>query len=169
MVTTAPPLRSAIKGKAPGLRLERELWDNGVDIVAGVDEVGRGSWAGPLTLAAVVVPRDRRLYKVRDSKMLTEAERESMFDRLTSWCVAWSVGHSSHRECDEFGMSAAPTDTGPAHAPLPTSSIPTTISLPRVHSSRSRRRDGDLPRNADRSGGTTAVIDGTNDGPSVRL
>jgi ribonuclease HII len=72
-----------------------------------VDEVGRGSWAGPLSVGAAVIPQDRRVYKVRDSKMLTEAEREAIFDRIADWCVAWSVGHASQVECDELGMSAA--------------------------------------------------------------
>jgi len=54
-----------------------------------------------------VVPKDRRVYKLRDSKMLTEAERESMFDRVADWCEAWSLGIVSHDECDELGMSAA--------------------------------------------------------------
>lgn len=100
-------LREAIKGKAPGLRVERDLWEQGAELVAGIDEVGRGSWAGPLTLAAVVVPRDRRLYKVRDSKMLTEPEREVMYERVTEWAVRVSVAHASQEECDELGMSAA--------------------------------------------------------------
>jgi ribonuclease HII len=103
----APKLRSAIKAKAPGLTLERELWADGVEVVVGVDEVGRGSWAGPISVGAAVVPVDRRVYKIRDSKMLTEAEREALFDRIAAWCAAWSVGHASHEECDELGMSAA--------------------------------------------------------------
>lgn len=107
LMVTAPPLRSAIKHKAPGLRLERELWHSGASIVVGIDEVGRGSWAGPLTLAAVVVPRDKRLYKVRDSKMLTESEREVMHDRIIDWAEHVSVGHATQGECDELGMSAA--------------------------------------------------------------
>ncbi len=107
MTTVVPPLRSALRGKAPSLRREQELWDLGKDVVVGMDEVGRGAWAGPVSVGAAVLPRDRRVYKVRDSKMLTEAERESMFDRLTDWCITWSVGHASHHECDELGMSAA--------------------------------------------------------------
>ena len=50
---------------------------------------------GPLTVGAAVLPRDRRVYKVRDSKMLTEAERERLFDRIAGWCAAWAVGHAS--------------------------------------------------------------------------
>ncbi len=72
-----------------------------------MDEVGRGSWAGPLTVGAAVVPRDRRVYKIRDSKLLTEAEREALFDRIAGWCHAWSVGHATFAECDELGMSEA--------------------------------------------------------------
>jgi ribonuclease HII len=47
------------------------------------------------------------VYKVRDSKVLTEAERERLFDRLTAWCQAWAVGHATQPECDALGMSAA--------------------------------------------------------------
>jgi len=83
------------------------LWAAGQRVVVGMDEVGRGSWAGPLTLGAAVLPADRRVYKIRDSKQLSPAEREALFDRITGWCLTWSVGHASHRECDELGMSEA--------------------------------------------------------------
>jgi len=100
-------LRTALKKSSPGLRHERSLWDAGVGVVAGMDEVGKGAWAGPLTVGAAVVPKDHRIYKVRDSKLLTEDEREALFDRIAGWCEAWSVGHASHAECDELGMSEA--------------------------------------------------------------
>lgn len=103
----ARPLRKAIRAKSPTLAVERELWAAGDSVVAGVDEVGRGSWAGPLMVGAAVVPRDRRVYRVRDSKMLTEPEREALFDRVAGWCEAWSVGAVSAEECDGLGMSAA--------------------------------------------------------------
>jgi len=83
------------------------MWDDGHDVVVGLDEVGRGAWAGPLTVAAAVLPADRRVNGVRDSKALTESERERLFDRVASWCRAWAVGHASAAECDEMGMSAA--------------------------------------------------------------
>ncbi len=107
MAATIPQLRTALKGKSPTLRYEQRLWDAGKDVVVGMDEVGRGAWAGPVSVGAAVVPRGRRVYKIRDSKMLTEPEREAMYERLASWCVAWSVGHASHEECDELGMSEA--------------------------------------------------------------
>ena len=110
MASTAPtaaPLRRALRGRAPGLRAERALWDSGAAVVAGVDEVGRGSWAGPLTVAAVVADPDRRIYKVRDSKMLTAAERETLHDRIRAWARAVSVGHATVAECTELGMADA--------------------------------------------------------------
>lgn len=107
MAVTAPVLRKALKASSPSLAFERALWAAGNDVVVGVDEVGRGAWAGPLTVGAAVVPRDRRVYKVRDSKMLTEVEREAMFDRIAGWCRAWAVGHASQVECDAMGMAAA--------------------------------------------------------------
>jgi ribonuclease HII len=106
-VATVPKLRKALKAKPPGLATERELWSAGHDLVVGVDEVGRGAWAGPLTIGAAVVPKDRRIYKLRDSKALTEDEREALFDRVADWCTDWAVGHASHAECDRLGMSAA--------------------------------------------------------------
>jgi ribonuclease HII len=107
MASNVPQLRKALKSKSPGLARERALWADGHTVVAGLDEVGRGSWAGPITVGAAVVPKDRRVNTIRDSKMLLESEREALFDRIASWCEAWAVGHASAAECDELGMSAA--------------------------------------------------------------
>ena len=100
-------LRAALRAKAPNRESERELWAAGADVVVGVDEVGRGSWAGPLVVGAAVIPKDRRIVGVRDSKALTEAERERLFDKVAGWCEAWAVGAATQPECDELGMSAA--------------------------------------------------------------
>jgi ribonuclease HII len=91
----------------PSLRVERELWAAGHEVIVGVDEVGRGAWAGPISVGAAVLPQDKRVYKVRDSKMLSEKQREHLFERVASWCVAWAVGHASQVECDTMGMSLA--------------------------------------------------------------
>ncbi len=90
----------------PTLRLERRLWDAGDTVVCGIDEVGRGAWAGPVTVAAVV-PAPEHLKGVRDSKQLTRPEREVAAHAVRGWAVAWGVGHASHDECDELGMTAA--------------------------------------------------------------
>ncbi len=105
--STTRPLRKALQGQAPGLRLERDLWASGAAVVAGVDEVGRGSWAGPLTVAAVVADPAKRIYKVRDSKMLTPVERETLYDRIRGWARAVSVGHASVDDCNKLGMADA--------------------------------------------------------------
>lgn len=94
-------------GRAPGVGEERKLWQAGFGIVAGCDEVGRGAWAGPVSVGVVVVPLDRRINKVRDSKMLSEEEREGLYGPILEWCLDWSVGHALPQECDEFGMSEA--------------------------------------------------------------
>lgn len=94
-------------GRAPTRSVEKELWARGHDLIVGIDEVGRGAWAGPLMVGAAVLPRDKRVNGVRDSKVLTEAGREFLFDRIAGWCVAWAVGAASQDECDELGMAAA--------------------------------------------------------------
>jgi ribonuclease HII len=99
--------RISRRSAAPTLTVERALWAEGYEVVVGVDEVGRGSWAGPIMVGAAVLPQDRRVYRVRDSKLLTEAARERIFDRVAGWCTAWAVGGASQVECDTLGMSAA--------------------------------------------------------------
>ena len=102
-----PKLHRARHTAPPGIRAEQALWSQGAEMVAGFDEVGKGSWAGPLTVGVVVIPADRRIYKVRDSKQLSERQREAMVDRIKEWSIDWSVGHASPRECDDLGMSDA--------------------------------------------------------------
>jgi ribonuclease HII len=93
--------------RPPNRHLEQELWAQGHDVVVGIDEVGRGAWAGPLMVGAAILPRHKRVNGVRDSKLLTEDNREFLFDRIASWCEAWAVGGASQEECDELGMTAA--------------------------------------------------------------
>ena len=93
--------------KFPSLQLERSLWAAGYAAVAGCDEVGRGAWAGPVSVGVVVIPRDCPLEGVRDSKMLSEPAREQLFGHIIKWCEAWAVGHAWPQECDDLGMSEA--------------------------------------------------------------
>jgi ribonuclease HII len=96
---------------SPDLKEERRLRAQGYDSVAGLDEVGRGAWAGPLTVGvAVVRPRVQHRSMppwLRDSKMLSEARREEIFGAVGAWCQDWSVGHATPAECDEWGMTEA--------------------------------------------------------------
>jgi ribonuclease HII len=90
----------------PGVRFERPLWDQGA-VVAGVDEVGRGAWAGAITFGAVVLPPDRRMYKLRDSKVLDPVRRDELAARIEGFALGVGLGHVTNDEIDGLGMSAA--------------------------------------------------------------
>jgi ribonuclease HII len=90
----------------PTLRLERQFWDAGDEVVVGIDEDGRGAWAGPVTVAAVVPAREH-VRGVRDSKQLTRAERTRAARAVRHWADGVGIGHASFTECDELGMTEA--------------------------------------------------------------
>jgi ribonuclease HII len=90
----------------PTLRFERKCWQAGDEVVVGIDEVGRGSWAGPVTVAAVV-PDEQHVKGIRDSKLLTPPEREIAAARVRGWARAIGIGHATHEECDVEGMTEA--------------------------------------------------------------
>jgi ribonuclease HII len=79
----------------------------GARIVAGVDEVGRGAWAGPVTVCAAVTGLRRPPDGLTDSKLLTARRRTGLATVLTGWVTAHALGHASPEEIDEFGMTAA--------------------------------------------------------------
>ena len=93
----------------PSLDIEAELRAAGSRIIAGVDEVGKGSWAGPLVVCAAVVRDDIAVDELvaRDSKALSEKKRESIFEVVASQCSHWALGIVSAAECDRLGMSNA--------------------------------------------------------------
>lgn len=94
----------------PTLRVEGRYFADGCQAVAGIDEVGRGAWAGPVSvgIAVITAGSGRRIPRgVRDSKQLTWAERESLFTPLSRAVASWAVGHASNEECDNLGMTAA--------------------------------------------------------------
>jgi ribonuclease HII len=100
---------SAVRAKAPTLRHERSFKAQGVRYLAGVDEVGRGALAGPVSVGIAVVDLERQksLAGVRDSKLLTPAERERLEPLVRRWSVASAVGHASAEEIDALGIIAA--------------------------------------------------------------
>ncbi len=95
----------------PDLSRETQLWEGGADVVAGLDEVGRGAWAGPLVVGVAALAAgdcdEGSLGEVRDSKQLSPARRRQLFDTVALACTGWAVGLASAAECDELGMSAA--------------------------------------------------------------
>lgn len=93
-----------------GYEVENELVAAGCRTVAGIDEVGRGAWAGPLTVGVVVVTDSqigRLPIGLRDSKLLSPRRREQLFAALTRDACCCAVGHASAKECDRLGMTAA--------------------------------------------------------------
>lgn len=91
----------------PGMRYERNLIEGGAGLVAGVDEVGLGAWAGPLAVGMVVFDPSKRIYKVRDSKLVDPARRRWLSERVKQACLCWSVGMSWPDEIDAVGLSEA--------------------------------------------------------------
>lgn len=91
----------------PHRREETALWKQGHRYVAGADEAGKGSWAGPLVAAAVILAPDFRPRQVNDSKQLTPRQRERMFVHVTRHAVSWAVGVVSSQEIDRRGIVAA--------------------------------------------------------------
>lgn len=79
----------------------------GVRTVAGVDEVGRGAWAGPVTVCAAVTGLRRPPAGLTDSKLITPKRRAALAAVLTGWVTSYALGHSSPEEIDRFGMTAA--------------------------------------------------------------
>jgi ribonuclease HII len=95
----------------PDLIHERMLWSQGLLRVAGIDEAGRGPWAGPVVAGAVVLPPDpevaRALAGVRDSKQLSPRQRERLLAVIKAIAVSWAVGMVSAEEIDHLGILPA--------------------------------------------------------------
>jgi len=95
----------------PTIEYEQQLWEEGFRAVAGLDEAGRGAWAGPVYAAAVVLPNDKRicelLWGVRDSKRMTARQRQRWQDCIKSASVAWAVASASNEEIDTIGILPA--------------------------------------------------------------
>jgi ribonuclease HII len=100
------------EGSRPGLDHEQRLWDEGYRCVAGLDEAGRGAWAGPVVAAAVILSPDdpamaQHLLGVRDSKKLTATRRETLLETIQQHALAWGVGAVPPAEIDELGIVPA--------------------------------------------------------------
>ncbi|WP_267243755.1 ribonuclease HII [Streptomyces sp. PR69] len=79
----------------------------GAKIVAGVDEVGRGAWAGPVTVCAAVTGLRRPPAGLTDSKLLSPKRRTELAALLEDWVTCHALGHASPQEIDELGMTAS--------------------------------------------------------------
>lgn len=96
----------------PSLTHEQSLLSEGYDWVIGLDEVGRGSLAGPVMVGAAVIGKTQVEAQnipegLADSKLLTEHKREALYNPLQKWCTTWAIGSCTNKEIDEWGISYA--------------------------------------------------------------
>ncbi len=86
---------------------DRQLYGEGFTRIAGIDEAGRGPWAGPVVAAAVVMPANVFIDGVNDSKKLTPQYREKLIARIISSCLDYAVGVIDHEVIDEINILKA--------------------------------------------------------------
>ena len=89
------------------LKYEKELYDKGIELIAGVDEVGRGPLCGPVVAAACILPKNYTLDGLNDSKKVTEKKREKLYDILLNDCIAYGIGEVSPQRIDEINILEA--------------------------------------------------------------
>ncbi|GAW63508.1 ribonuclease HII [Ligilactobacillus acidipiscis DSM 15836] len=89
------------------LLLEKEAWQNGNNLVAGIDEVGRGPLAGPVVAAAVILPHDFALYEVNDSKQLSIKKRAQLAPLIKEQALSIGIGVADNQKIDEINIYEA--------------------------------------------------------------
>ncbi len=100
------------KGKTSNLMYERQIRGQGFERILGMDEAGRGAWAGPLTVGAVCLPLGmpkltKILTDVRDSKEMTPRQRTRVVETVKEIALAWGVGSASSEEIDTLNITQA--------------------------------------------------------------
>ncbi len=88
-------------------RYERNLRNNGIKLIAGVDEVGRGPLVGPVVAACVILPDEFSLDGLTDSKKLSEKKREEFYDKIMNQAISVGVGIVSEKKIDEVNIYEA--------------------------------------------------------------
>ena len=79
-------------------QIEEELYNSGANLICGIDEAGRGPLAGPVVVAAAIMPRDSMIEGVNDSKKVSEKKREKLYDLITDEAIAYGVGIIDQKE-----------------------------------------------------------------------
>ena len=115
------------------LQYEKELYNEGIELIAGVDEVGRGPLYGPVVTAAVILKKGYFLEGLNDSKKLTPRQRDKFYDIIIRDAIAIGIGEVSNERIDEINIYEA--TTGPTNGPLPTSSTPPIKVIPFAYNS----------------------------------
>lgn len=101
------PRKPAGRIAPPTYDVERELITRGAQVIAGVDEVGRGAWAGPVLVAAAITDLSVPPAGLTDSKLLTVRRREEVAAAVDPWVRAYAFGTADPEEIDTLGMTAA--------------------------------------------------------------
>lgn len=92
----------------PNILLEKSLWEKGFENVVGVDEAGKGPWAGPVAAAAVIIHSHKQVVKeVRDSKIMTRIRREKAYGKIIKKSSGFGIGIVSEGEIDRIGIQKA--------------------------------------------------------------
>lgn len=100
--------------------MEKQLHEEGFELICGVDEAGRGPLAGPVCAAAVILPRDIEIAGLNDSKKLSEKKREALFDEICEKALAYGIAFASVEEIESINiLSAALLAMNRAIAQLP--------------------------------------------------
>ena len=86
---------------------EKELWKNGINLIAGMDEVGRGPLIGPVVTACVILPKDFVLEGLTDSKKLSEKKREEFYDYIMEHAISVGIGMMDETVIDEVNIYEA--------------------------------------------------------------
>ena len=85
-------------------KIEEEMYESGVELICGIDEAGRGPLAGPVVVAAVIMPRYSMIEGVNDSKKVSEKKREKLYDEITKECISYGVGIIDQKEIDRINI-----------------------------------------------------------------
>lgn len=97
--------------QTPDINFEKRLWMKSFTLVAGIDEAGRGAWAGPVTAGAVILPAKTAILKdlngVRDSKQMTARQRGIWAEVIKQTAITWAVGLATNEEIDAIGILPA--------------------------------------------------------------
>ena len=88
-------------------KIDKEFFEKGVKYIAGIDEAGRGPLAGPVVVACVVLPENSMIEGVNDSKKVSEAKREKLYDTIIQEAISYGVGIIYQDEIDEINILQA--------------------------------------------------------------
>ncbi len=86
------------------LKFESELWGQGFEMIAGVDEAGVGPLAGPVVAGSVILPRSYKLRELNDSKKLDETTRDQLAEKIKTDSLAWAIGIAEVEEIDQLNI-----------------------------------------------------------------